>query len=296
MDRNDAIRARRRERWERLDAEGALERLSGSPEAAAEDDMTARSFTAEEEQEQWYSMLSGASFRNGTDSTDLYYETIVERAILKVAKWTKDTPTVDKLFRPLDAIVDAVLTSSWGRSVDDLEDARGMGGGGRRAANAWKKERRRKYPLPVAQGTKYPLKLLDGSLRSRQGTIYAMSDKPGLGVKKKRKELRLNSISAAWYGDQAFPWLETVTDEDGTWIRVGRNVTADLNRRIKKGVLIVPLPFDEHLGDPCPGTDKALLINYTNTQNQTQTCLWDDGSLYTVSFLQAIRATYSPYV
>jgi len=136
----------------------------------------------------------------------------------------------------------------------------------------------------------------DGSLRSREGTIYVMNDKPGLGVKKKRKELRVQEILSAWYGDPAFPWVETVTDEDGTWIKVGRNTTDEMMSRVKNGVLIVPLPFDEQLGDPCPGTEKTLMINYTDIQGTEQTCVWDDGSIYSVSFLQAIRATYSPYV
>ena len=109
-------------------------------------------------------MISGASFNAASNPLDVYYESVLEKALLRLAKWTKDTPTVDKLFRPLDAIVDAVLTSNWGKSVGEIDDS---DSGGRRVAQAWKRERRarrRKYPLPVAQGVKYPLKMLGESL------------------------------------------------------------------------------------------------------------------------------------
>ena len=81
------------------------------------------------------------------------------QALLRFAKWTKDTPTVDQFFRPLDAIVDAVLIKSWGNVWE--QDSGGEGNGGwvaDRSGPPWRRTRRRKYPLPVAQGTKYPLK------------------------------------------------------------------------------------------------------------------------------------------
>jgi hypothetical protein len=163
-------------------------------------------------------LLLGATFR-ATNSSDLYYDSLVEKALLRVARWTKETPGIDQFFRPIDALLDAFFTSnaripSAGR--DDAErDPRGI-----------PLLRPRKYPLPIVQsgGGKYPKHMTD-PVRSRSGTVYIMADKPGIGVKKKRKELRLRAVNRAWYGDPVFPGVETVAADDGSWIRVGFDVT-----------------------------------------------------------------------
>ncbi len=160
----------------------------------------------------------GASFR-ATNSSDLYYESLVEKALLRVARWTKETPSIDRFFRPIDVLLDAFLLGN-GRNgaIQDAEESRERG--------TTLMQRQRKYPLPLQQSGngKYPKRMTD-AVRSRSGTVYIMADKPGIGVKKKRKELRLKVVNSAWYGDPSYPWVETVAGDDGTWIRVGFDVT-----------------------------------------------------------------------
>ncbi len=161
----------------------------------------------------------GATFR-ATNSSDLYYDSLVEKALLRVARWTKETPGIDQFFRPIDALLDAFFTNNArippAERDGDESDARGM-----------PLMRPRKYPLPVVQSGKYPKHMTD-PVRSRSGTVYIMADKPGIGVKKKRKELRLRAVNRAWYGDPVFPWVETVAADDGSWIRVGFDVTQEM--------------------------------------------------------------------
>jgi hypothetical protein len=66
--------------------------------------------------------------------------------------------------------------------------------------------------------------------------------------------------------------------------------------RVNKGVLAVPLPFRDFLGDPCAGTNKRLVINYTDKAGICRVCEWDDGDTPVLDYMQAIRATYSPQV
>ncbi len=55
----------------------------------------------------------------------------------------------------------------------------------------------------------------------------------------------------------------------------------------------MPLPFTDLLGDPCAGTNKQLIINYTDKAGSCKVCKWDDGNTPVVDYMQAIRATYS---
>lgn len=136
-----------------------------------------------------YNLISGASFSSTQNSSDLYYESLVEKTILKVAKWTRDTPSVDLFFRPIDSILDAFLTRQKVQQDSDFVKQRPL---------IFRRDHRRMYPLPVQQGFKYPVRMTERTLKSRAGTVYYMPDKLNVGVRRKRKEQRLRAITAAW--------------------------------------------------------------------------------------------------
>ena len=227
------------------------------------------------------------------------YESVIEKRLVSAAKWTKKVPVVNAVFAPVDALLDFVAASSaWvvglGRDVRSGRLLRGdMAAKRARAARleiearllerrAGEQLARRQglelaVPPVVEQGERYPLSLTRGKLRSKDGTVYTMSDTRQGGVQRQRKEVRAQRVLDAWWGDAAHPWQVTVEDSDGMWIRVGENVTDVVGSWLCNGTLSLPLPLADVLGDVCPGRGKVLLLRVVDSRGQRRPLVWDDG-------------------